>query len=245
MMLNVFFVILVDHLGVFGRMSFQVLTLFIFIFKAFKNFGCAGSLLWRVGFPCCRARLSCRGPRTSLVVPCRLQSCTGCGKQALPQVAVCGLLSHDMWDLSSPTRDWTYVPCIGKQILNHWTTRDVPLALLKIRSFVFLLCQGPASAESRDILRMDDIGKWRKIDEEIKKETTWGDQASVSEAHLLYSSRGFYTLSYTYSKVKNAESTQHSISNNFYQYQVLSCKSLILCTSSVPEACWYSMTSFW
>ena len=108
-----------------------------------------------------------------------------------------------------------------------------------------LLCRGPASAESRDILRMDDVGKWRKIDKEIKKETR-GDQASSSEAHLLYSSRGFYTLSYIYSKVKNAESTQHSISINFYQCQVPFCKGLILCTSSsVPEACWYSMTSFW
>ena len=26
---------------------------------------------------------------------------------------------------SSWTRDWTYVPCIGRQILNHWTTREV------------------------------------------------------------------------------------------------------------------------
>ena len=67
---------------------------------------------------------------------------------------------------------------------------------------------------------------------------TRGDQASVSEAHLVYFPRGFYTLSYTYSKVKNAESTQHSISNNFYQYQVPSCKSLIFCiSSSVLEAC--------
>ena len=81
-------------------------------------------------------------------------------------------------------------------------------------------CQCPASAESRDILRMDDVGKWRKIDKEIKKETR-GDQASSSKAHLLDSSRGFYTLSYTYSKVKNAESTQHSISNNFHRYQVI------------------------
>ena len=107
-------------------------------------------------------------------------------------------------------------------------------------------CRGPASAESRDILRMDDVGEWRKIDKEIKKETR-GDQASsVSEASLFYSSQGFYTLSYTYSKVKKAESTQHSISNNFYRYQVPSCKSLIFCTSSsIPEACWYSMTSFW
>ena len=30
-----------------------------------------------------------------------------------------------MWDLSSPTRDQTPVCCIGRQILNHWTTREV------------------------------------------------------------------------------------------------------------------------
>ena len=31
-----------------------------------------------------------------------------------------------MWDPSSPTRDRTCIPCIGRQILNHWTTREVP-----------------------------------------------------------------------------------------------------------------------
>ena len=30
-----------------------------------------------------------------------------------------------MWDLSSPSRDWTCFPCTGRQILNHWTTREV------------------------------------------------------------------------------------------------------------------------
>ena len=30
------------------------------------------------------------------------------------------------WDLSSPARDQTCVPCIGRHILNHWTTREVP-----------------------------------------------------------------------------------------------------------------------
>ena len=34
-------------------------------------------------------------------------------------------LLHSMWDLSSLTRDWTHVPCIGGQILNHWITREV------------------------------------------------------------------------------------------------------------------------
>ena len=34
-------------------------------------------------------------------------------------------LPYGMWDLSSPTRDQTPVCCIGRQILNHWTTREV------------------------------------------------------------------------------------------------------------------------
>ena len=34
----------------------------------------------------------------------------------------------DMWDLSSPTRNWTCTPCTGRQSLNHWTTREVPLS---------------------------------------------------------------------------------------------------------------------
>ena len=35
------------------------------------------------------------------------------------------------WDLSSPTRDQTPVPCIGRWILNHCATREVPTASLK------------------------------------------------------------------------------------------------------------------
>ena len=31
-----------------------------------------------------------------------------------------------LWHVeSSQTRDWTRVPCLGRQILNHWTTREV------------------------------------------------------------------------------------------------------------------------
>ena len=32
-----------------------------------------------------------------------------------------------MWDLSSLTRDRTHIPCIGRQIFNQWTTREVPV----------------------------------------------------------------------------------------------------------------------
>ena len=35
-----------------------------------------------------------------------------------------------MVDLSSPTRDWTSIPCIGSQILNHSTTREAPVVLI-------------------------------------------------------------------------------------------------------------------
>ena len=29
-----------------------------------------------------------------------------------------------LWDLSFLSRDWTCTPCIGRQRLNHWTTRE-------------------------------------------------------------------------------------------------------------------------
>ena len=32
-----------------------------------------------------------------------------------------------MWDPSSLTRDQTHSPCTGRQNLNHWTTREVPI----------------------------------------------------------------------------------------------------------------------
>ena len=33
---------------------------------------------------------------------------------------------RSVWDLSSLTRDQTHIPCIGRWIPNHWTTRLVP-----------------------------------------------------------------------------------------------------------------------
>ena len=43
-----------------------------------------------------------------------------------------GLVAQGMWDLSSPTRDQACIPCIGRWILNPWTTREagnLPLLL--------------------------------------------------------------------------------------------------------------------
>ena len=45
----------------------------------------------------------------------------------LPNCNSWAQLLHSMWDLSFPTRDLIYIHCIAKQILNHWTTREVPV----------------------------------------------------------------------------------------------------------------------
>ena len=42
----------------------------------------------------------------------------------------CGALAQllcSMWDLSSPIRGGTHLPCIARQILNPWASRDVPV----------------------------------------------------------------------------------------------------------------------
>ena len=31
-----------------------------------------------------------------------------------------------MWDLSSPVRDQTHIPYIGRWLLNYWATKEVP-----------------------------------------------------------------------------------------------------------------------
>ena len=54
---------------------------------------------------------------------------TGSFLQCASQVvATCGVncLVHGIWDLGFPTRDQTHGPCSGRQILNHWVTREVP-----------------------------------------------------------------------------------------------------------------------
>ena len=72
----------------------------------------------------------------SLVVTCRLCSCGTWAPEHMGSVVVaCGLsicsvqaqLPHGICDLISPNRDRTHVPCIGRKILNHWTTREVPI----------------------------------------------------------------------------------------------------------------------
>ena len=57
----------------------------------------------------------------------------------LLQYCFCFMLSFvfqpwGMWDLSFPTRDWTSIPCIRRQSLNRWTTKEI-LNVLKCGSY--------------------------------------------------------------------------------------------------------------
>ena len=58
---------------------------------------------------------------------CRLQRSQLMGSMWAQQLEHTTLVALDMWDLSSATRDQTSIPCIDRQILNPWTTREVPL----------------------------------------------------------------------------------------------------------------------
>ena len=68
-----------------------------------------------------------------------------------------------MWDLSSLTRDQTCVPCIGRRILYHWTTREVPLALVLLSISVMtndvgrlFMCICTSSENTSDSLGLGD-----------------------------------------------------------------------------------------
>ena len=71
---------------------------------------------------------STRGWGEVFIVACRLLSWGA--ETKLPQ---------GMWDLTSLTRNGAHVPCIERQTLNHWTTREVPIFLyLTVREhFIF------------------------------------------------------------------------------------------------------------
>ena len=74
----------------------------------------SGSILYSQAFSSCSVRAS---KVASLVVEHRPQKSWWVGLIA-------------PWDVeSSPTGKWTCVPCTDRQILNHWTTREIPVVI--------------------------------------------------------------------------------------------------------------------
>ena len=123
-------------LRTFRRKS-QILFIYLFFFykvisfkKVIYLFGCVGSWLRYVG----------SFVAAHLLSRCSLQAweCVGSVTVAIGLVS----LQHDtvssMFHLSSPTRNWTCVPCIARQILNHWTTREVLVTVKFVMSLGYL-----------------------------------------------------------------------------------------------------------
>ena len=74
----------------------------------------------------------------------RISSCSALASL----VAACGLSCPGACGISVPwTRDQTQVPCTGRQIFNHWTTREVPSWKLKPGEPVRPLAQGECQRE--------------------------------------------------------------------------------------------------
>ena len=103
---------------------------FFFFFNfVYLFFGCVGSLLLHAGFLCLRragATLHCFSLWWLLLVSTGSR-CTGFSSWgAQPQQLWHTGLAAPWHVGSSRTRDRTHVPCIGRRILNHCTTREVP-----------------------------------------------------------------------------------------------------------------------
>ena len=125
---------------VFFFFFFSLFSLFIYfwlcwVFVAARRLSLVAAsgghtLLRCGGFSCCRARAL--GAWASVLAACRLSSC-GTWALGLVGFSSCGSraqLLRGMWDLPW-TRARTHVPCIGRRILNHCATREVPGFLLK------------------------------------------------------------------------------------------------------------------
>ena len=48
------------------------------------------------------------------------------GLPRAPEREGSAVVVYNMWDLNSLTGDRTCVPCIRRQILNHWAIRGIP-----------------------------------------------------------------------------------------------------------------------
>ena len=60
---------------------------------------------------------------------CRPSSCGLWAPDSVGSAAAAPRLSCNMQDPSSRTSSWTCVPCIGRQVLSHWTAKEVPIYL--------------------------------------------------------------------------------------------------------------------
>ena len=107
---------------------------FLFVCLFLYFFGCVGSQPGHAGFSLVVAH-ALQGVWALQLWHMGSRACGLCSLRHIGslvearELSSCGTwaqLPRGMWDLSSPTRDGTRIPCIGRWILYHWTTREVP-----------------------------------------------------------------------------------------------------------------------
>ena len=108
------------------------LLLFIYFWLHQVLVAAHGIFIETCGIFCCGTQASLQLWRAGFLSLVQAHKLSSCGARAQ--------LSSGMWDASSLTRDQTYVLCIGRWILHHWTTREVPFILsFDLQKFLVLI----------------------------------------------------------------------------------------------------------
>ena len=106
------------------------LSVYIYIYFFLFLFGCSGSSLWHKGF------LYLWVLQTSFVMAHRLLLWLA-GSLVVAHGVSCAI---GVWDRSSLSRDLTHIPCLRRQILFCWTTREVSIEVDKGHGIWWVTC---------------------------------------------------------------------------------------------------------
>ena len=79
-------------------------------------------------------------------------------------------MAQGVWDLNSLTRDRTHVPCIGKWLLNHWTTREFPASSVLVP---FLGCGTRPGMRCTNVNEMLDKGTRGRVASMCLRQGLW------------------------------------------------------------------------
>ena len=90
-----------------------------------------------------------------------------------------------MWDPSSPTRDQTHVLCIARRILNHWTTKEVPLLFNKKKKISLRAI--PVVTNDLMMKKHRTLGLWSQQLEKLALDTT---TLLVSHCYMVFPIQG-------------------------------------------------------
>ena len=112
------------YFTLYNRLQFHPLFKKIFIYLAASGLSCGMQDLCRVtrdlSLQCTDSLAVVSGLWSMWALVVATSRLSSCGSRAFSSSAACGIL------VPQSVRDWTCILCIARQILNHWTTREVP-----------------------------------------------------------------------------------------------------------------------